>query len=61
MTARIEADSGGQVMVDNAEISHNGLGVQPAGGAIELANSDIIFNSTGISAATTSFGNDKSW
>ncbi len=58
VTAGIEADSGGQVMVDNTEISHNGIGVQP-GGTIELANSDIVFNSTGISGATTSFGNNK--
>ncbi len=58
-TAGVEADPGAQVLVDNTEITHNiVVGVQ-ALGTIVLGNSDIAFNSTGISGATTSFGNNR--
>jgi hypothetical protein len=40
--------------VDNCVISHNATVVQPIG-TIVLGNSDIVFNSTAISGATTSF------
>lgn len=54
----VEADLGAQVTVDNSVISHNDVGVT-AIGSIRLSNSDISFNSTGISGATTSFGNNR--
>jgi hypothetical protein len=57
-TAGVEADVGGQVFVNNTEISQNGTGVT-ANGTVALANSDIVFNTTGISGATTSFGNNR--
>jgi hypothetical protein len=57
--AGIEADSGAQVVVDNTEISHNGsFGVQ-AFGTVTLANSDISFNTSSISGATMSYGNNR--
>jgi Right handed beta helix region len=57
--AGIEADPGAQVAVDNTEISHNGsYGVQ-AFGTVTLANSDIAFNTSSISGATMSFGNNR--
>jgi hypothetical protein len=56
--AGIEADAGGIQFVNNTEISSNGTGVQAAG-IIQLANSDILFNSTAITGATTSFGNNR--
>jgi hypothetical protein len=54
----IEADPGGQVTVDDSAISSNVTGVL-AFGTIRLSNSDISFNTTGISGATTSFGNNR--
>ncbi len=57
-TSGVEADSGGQVFVNNTEIGQNGTGVT-AGGTILLANSDVVFNTTAITGATTSFGNNR--
>jgi hypothetical protein len=57
--AGIEADSGAQLTVDNSVVSHNTTGVTTGGGTIALSNSDIVFNSTGITGATTSFGNNR--
>jgi hypothetical protein len=57
-SAGIEADPGARVLVDNSEITADGIGVQSFG-TISLGNSDIAFNTTGISGATTSFGNNR--
>jgi hypothetical protein len=57
--AGIEADPGVQVVADSTEISHNvSYGVY-ALGTVTLANSDIAFNTSSISGATTSFGNNR--
>jgi len=56
--AGIEADAGAIQFVNNTEISSNGTGVL-ATGTIQLTNSDILFNSTAITGATTSFGNNR--
>jgi hypothetical protein len=56
--AAVEADPGAQLFVDFTELTNSGTGVQ-ALGTITLGNSDISFNSTGISGATTSFGNNR--
>jgi hypothetical protein len=57
--AGIEADPGAQVVVDNTEISHNvSYGVY-ALGTVTLANSDISFNTSSISGATMSYGNNR--
>jgi hypothetical protein len=56
--AGVEVDPGGQMFVDFTEITNNNIGVQPLG-TVALGNSDISFNTTGISAATTSFGNNR--
>jgi hypothetical protein len=55
----IDADSGASVMVDNTEISHNGTYGILAHGNFVLANSDIAFNGSSISGATTSYGNNR--
>jgi hypothetical protein len=57
-TSGVEADVGASVFVDNTEITNNGTGLN-ANGTIALANSDIAFNTTGITGATTSFGNNR--
>jgi hypothetical protein len=57
-TAGVEAATGAEVFVDRTVIANNGIGTEP-GGTIVLGNSDIGFNTTGISAATASFGNNR--
>jgi hypothetical protein len=57
-TAGVEADLGGQVGLDNVLVSGNANGLQNTG-TISFANSSIYFNTTGISGATTSFGNNR--
>jgi hypothetical protein len=57
--AGIEVDSGGQVFVDTTRISHNAnYGIYALGG-VTLANSDIAFNTSSISGATLSYGNNR--
>jgi hypothetical protein len=48
-TAGVEADTGGQLIVDDSAISHNVTGVMASGG-IRVSNSNIDFNSTAFSA-----------
>jgi Right handed beta helix region len=54
----IVTDSGSNLMVDFTEISNSTAGISPSGN-VGLGNSDITFNTTGISGATTSFGNNR--
>jgi hypothetical protein len=57
--AGIEADPGAEVYVENTKISHNvSYGVY-ALGTVWLANSDIVFNTSSIFGATTSYGNNR--
>jgi hypothetical protein len=58
-TAGIEADSGGQLMLDSSIVSYNGIGISAGGGAVGFANSDIGFNGTAFNGATTTFGNNR--
>jgi hypothetical protein len=58
-TAGIEADSGGQLMLDSSMVTYNGTGISANGGAVGFTNSDIAFNATAITGATTSFGNSR--
>jgi len=54
----VEADGGGQVGVDSTTVNFNGIGLQ-TGGTIWFADTDISFNSAGISGPTISFGDNK--
>jgi hypothetical protein len=56
--AGISSDAGGEMNVVDSVSSSNGLGVQ-ASGTIRLSNTDIAFNSTGISGTPLSFGNNR--
>jgi hypothetical protein len=58
-TAAIEADSGGQLMLDSSIVSYNQTGILANGGAVGFANSDIVFNQTAFSGPTTTFGNNR--
>jgi hypothetical protein len=55
----IQADSGGQMMLDSSMLSYNGTGIAANGGAVGITNTDVAFNVTGITGATTSFGNNR--
>jgi hypothetical protein len=57
-TAGVEADSGGQLMLDNSVVSYNATGVVTSG-SIGLGNTDITFNTTAFSGASGSFGNNR--
>jgi hypothetical protein len=57
--AGIEADPGSEVYVENTKISHNVSYGIFALGTVWLANSDIVFNTSSISGATTSYGNNR--
>src|SRR5262249_19050847 len=58
--AGVEAESAAVVHLSNSMTSNNGIGVQNGGGAtILINNNDIVLNNTGISGATTSFGNNR--
>jgi hypothetical protein len=54
----IEADAGGVVGVDKTTVNFNGIGLQ-TGGTIWFSETDISFNSAGISGPTISFGDNK--
>lgn len=58
-TAGVQADSGGQMMLNESMVSYNSTGIIGNGGAVALANTDVAFNGTGITGATTSFGNNR--
>ena len=58
-TAGIETDPGGQLMLDSSIVSYNLTGIAANGGAVGFANSNIAFNGTAITGATTTFGNSR--
>jgi hypothetical protein len=58
-TAGIETDPGGQLMLDSSLVSFNTTGIASNGGAVAFTNSEIAFNATAITGATTSFGNSR--
>jgi hypothetical protein len=57
-TAGVESDAGGNVMVESSLVTGNGNGLQNAG-TMGVADSEISFNTTGVSGATVSFGNSR--
>jgi Right handed beta helix region len=59
VTAGVEVDSGGQLMMDSSMVSYNGAGIAASGGAVAFTNTDVAFNATAITGATTSFGNNR--
>jgi hypothetical protein len=48
-----------EVNIDNCVISGNSIGISNGGGTIRLSNSDIAFNTTGLSGTVLSFGNNR--
>jgi Right handed beta helix region len=58
LTAGVQADAGSRVLLDGVMITHNGTGISPQG-AVQIANSNILYNTTGISGTSTSYGNNR--
>jgi hypothetical protein len=58
-TAGVETDSGAAMLMDNSVVSYNVVGISSSGGPVAFGNSDVMFNGTGITGATTSFGNNR--
>ena len=46
-TAGVEADPGGQLMLDSSIVSYNPTGIASNGGPVGFANSNVSFNATG--------------
>jgi hypothetical protein len=51
--------SGAQMSVDSTVISNNTTGINSSGGTIRLSNSDISFNTTGMSGTVQTFSNNR--
>jgi|tagenome__1003787_1003787.scaffolds.fasta_scaffold20317272_1 hypothetical protein len=58
-TAGVEADSGGQFMLDNSVVSYNTTGIATNGGSLGMANTDVLYNGTAVSGGVTSYGNNR--
>jgi hypothetical protein len=54
----VEGDAGSQIGLDNSLVSGNATGLQN-GGTMSISNSEISFNTTGITGTTASFGNNR--
>ncbi|MEA2991949.1 MAG: hypothetical protein QOD40_869 [Alphaproteobacteria bacterium] len=57
-TAGVEGDPGSQIGLENSLVSGNATGLS-SNGTMSLSNTSIFFNTTGITGATTSFGNNR--
>jgi hypothetical protein len=57
-TAGAQVDSSGQLTLDNSVVGNNLVGLSSPG-AISFGNSDISFNATAFSGATTTYGNNR--
>jgi hypothetical protein len=57
-TAGVEGDSGSLIGLEGGLVSGNATGLQ-SGGTMFISNSEISFNTTGISGFTQSFGNNR--
>lgn len=57
-TTGIEGDSGAQIAVEHSNMSNNVTGVE-SNFSVRLSNSDIAFNTTGVTGTAASFGNNR--
>jgi hypothetical protein len=57
-TAGAQVDSSGQLTLDSSVVGNNPVGLSNQG-AISFGNSDISFNTTAFSGATTTYGNNR--
>ncbi|HEV7600835.1 MAG TPA: right-handed parallel beta-helix repeat-containing protein [Bradyrhizobium sp.] len=57
-TAGVEGDPGSQIGLEGSLVSGNNIGLQ-SNGTMHISNNEVSFNTTGISGATQSFGNNR--
>ena len=57
-TAGVEGDLGSQIGLENSLVSGNATGLQ-SNGTMSLSNTSVFFNTTAITGATSSFGNNR--
>jgi len=55
----LETEGSALALVDNTVISGNAIGIQVVGGTVNIGNSDIAFNPTGVSGTIHSFVNNR--
>jgi hypothetical protein len=56
----VHADNGGRLNIDRSVINGNVTGVgADAGATVRLANTDVMFNGTGVTGSTFSFTNNR--
>lgn len=58
VTAGVEGDAGSQIHLTDSLSTFNGTGVQVSG-TTTMANTSVVYNTTGISGTVTSFGNNR--
>jgi len=58
-SAGLETEGSALALVDNTVISGNAIGIQVVGGTVNIGNSDIAFNPTGVSGTIHSFVNNR--
>jgi hypothetical protein len=58
-TTGLETEGSSFTFVDNTVISGNGLGIQVVGGTVQLANTDVVNNTTQASGTVNSYTNSR--
>jgi hypothetical protein len=51
--------TGALMSVDSTVISNNTTGINSSGGTVRLSNSDVSFNTTGLSGTVQTFSNSR--
>jgi hypothetical protein len=57
--AGVQIDPSASMMMDNSLVSHNVTGIASGGGQVAFGNSGILYNGTGVSGSTISYGNSR--
>jgi hypothetical protein len=57
-TTGVEGDTNAQIAVERSTISHNTFGVE-SNFSVRLSNSDVAFNTTGVTGTAATFGNNR--
>lgn len=57
-TVGVEGDPNAQIAVEQSTMSNNSIGIQ-SNFSVRLSNSDVAFNTTGVSGTAASFGNNR--
>jgi hypothetical protein len=55
----VESDPNAVLVIDRSVISGNGTGITNGGGTVRISNTDVAFNTVGISGTVLSFSNNR--